>query len=226
MKVVEMFSSIDGEGLFSGMLATFIRLAGCNLRCKYCDTCYALKMEDGSDASIDEILRYVEIAGNKHITITGGEPLIHDQVIELIKRLCDRGYLVNIETNGSIPIDERLLSRENVFITMDYKLGCSGENGKMHVENLALLRKGHDALKFVATRDDADEIHDVITRFHPTCDIYLSPVFGQCDPIELIGIMRELATCGDTECEKVAKEQMRIQLQLHKLVWDPSQRGV
>ena len=98
MQVIEIFESIDGEGLFAGCMATFVRLGGCNLRCRYCDTAYAQGFH-GAEHSIDEIIGYVDKARNQHVTLTGGEPLIHAGSYEFVTRLTNAGYIVNIETN-------------------------------------------------------------------------------------------------------------------------------
>ena len=104
MKLNEIFYSIDVEGLRTGELAVFIRLAGCNLNCSYCDTKYALKPNAGTKMSIDDILKEVEKYHCPNITLTGGEPLIHKEVNDLIDKLIENGYQVNIETNGAIDI--------------------------------------------------------------------------------------------------------------------------
>ena len=146
LPVNEIFGSIDGEGITAGGLATFIRLCGCNMKCSYCDTTYALSTKDADFISIENILDEVDKNGYKHVTLTGGEPLIHENSYYLIKALLKKGYIVNIETNGSIPISKYQL--DNVIITMDYKCPSSNTERLMYLDNLELLRE-NDVLKFV-----------------------------------------------------------------------------
>ena len=132
MKVNEIFSSIDGEGIRAGELATFIRLAGCNLRCNYCDTQYALETSSGKEMTIDEILEEVAKYNVKNITLTGGEPLIHKDVEKLINKLLENNYKVNIETNGAVDIEKYI---GKCLITMDYKTKSSQMEEKMMLKN-------------------------------------------------------------------------------------------
>lgn len=140
MRVNEIFKSIDGEGLRTGELTTFIRLAGCNLRCSYCDTCYALKNSNGTEMSVDEIVKKAKKMDYRNITLTGGEPLIHKDVDDLISKLCENGFYVNIETNGSVPID-KYITNKNIILTMDYKLPSSGVEKKYEFKQLRKIKK-------------------------------------------------------------------------------------
>lgn len=219
MRVVEIFKSIEGEGVRAGELATFIRLAGCNLRCSYCDTPYALKVSDGQDMTIDEILDKCEEFGTSNITLTGGEPLLLPESGRLIQELDRCGYNVNIETNGSKDISRATLY-DGVFVTMDYKLPSSGVEGAMLTENFRYLRE-QDVLKFVVGHGDLPRVREVIQKyeiFRPY--IYLSPVHGQVSPAELVEFLKELHE------EKVSTARMRVQLQLHKYIWPADMRGV
>lgn len=216
MRVNEIFDSIDGEGIRTGELATFIRLAGCNLRCSYCDTGYSLKNTDGEEMSIKEIVEKVKAIGNRNITLTGGEPLIHNETADLIAAL--EGHIVNIETNGSIAIAQ-YSSLENVIITMDWKTRSSGENSKMLSENLKHLRPT-DVLKIVMTEDDKQEVFDLLNDNEIKAYIYLSPVFGKCDPKSLVEFLKHLRNSG------IDTSKIRVQVQLHKIIWKPEERGV
>lgn len=218
MKVNEIFKSIDGEGLRTGELTTFIRLAGCNLRCSYCDTCYALKNSNGTEMSVDEIVKIAKKYDYRNITLTGGEPLIHKDVDSLISKLCENGFYVNIETNGSVPIDKYILNK-NILITMDYKLPSSGVEKNMNLNNLEKLRK-NDVLKFVIGKDDFDRIKQVIEKYSIKSYIYLSPVFGEIEPFEIVDFMKIMHTQG------IDTSKMRVQVQLHKIIWNPNERGV
>lgn len=218
LPVVEMFNSIDGEGIRAGKLATFIRLAGCNLHCSYCDTPYAMRISDGKDMHIDDICRRIQETGYRQITLTGGEPLIHKESVGLVRRLTFLGYEVNIETNGSIDI-EPLLDIESMIITMDYKTPSSGCENDMLLSNLLKLREC-DVLKFVMGRGDLSAVADVLRRNQIKAQVYLSPVFGKIQPVELVEFLMGMDSGGmDTR-------NIRIQLQLHKYIWNPSKRGV
>ena len=212
MKVVEIFKSLDGEGLRAGVPATFIRLEGCNLRCSYCDTRYSYENAAYTIMTPEEIYRKVYKLGCNRITLTGGEPLIHEDVEQLVNILTQNGFEVNIETNGSINISN-YINKPNVIITMDYKCPSSGMCDEMLLTNLPILRRG-DVLKFVVgSKEDLDACRDLIKRVN--CQIYISPIFGKIE-------LREIA-------EYILEHDMqncRLQVQLHKLIWDPNARGV
>lgn len=215
MKVIEIFDSIDGEGIFTGCLSTFIRLSGCNMRCSYCDTRYAFS--GGTDIQVSDIVSKAEQIGNKHITITGGEPLIHNDVKSLVDALCDSGFIVNIETNGSV--DVREFQRENTVITMDYKTISSGENSKMRKERLEQLRKC-DVLKIVCNESDFDDIKRMLKSTEISASIFISPIFGEIEASNLVEFAKELRN------RNISRNDMRVQVQLHKVIWDPQKRGV
>lgn len=218
MRVNEIFKSIDGEGLRTGELTTFIRLAGCNLRCSYCDTCYALKNSNGTEMSVDEIVKKAKKMDYRNITLTGGEPLIHKDVDDLISKLCENGFYVNIETNGSVPIDKYILNK-NILITMDYKVPSSGVEKRMNLSNLEKLRE-NDVLKFVIGKGDFERVEQVIKNHSIKSYIYLSPVFGEIEPVELVDFMKNMHIKG------IDTSKMRVQVQLHKIIWNPNERGV
>lgn len=217
MYVNEIFGSIDGEGLRTGELATFIRLAGCNLRCSYCDTCYALKITDGKKMSIEEIIDEVKKIGYKNITLTGGEPLIHKDVDKLIDELIKNGFYVNIETNGAVDIANYL--KNNVLITMDYKTASSGMEEKMLVNNFKMLRE-NDVLKFVVSEQDLESIKEILKTYKIKSYIYLSPVFEKIEPKRLVEFLKGLHKEG------INTDKIRVQIQLHKIIWNPNERGV
>lgn len=211
MKVIEIFKSIDGEGIRVGYPAIFIRLAGCNLRCSYCDTKYSYEKEKSVDMTPEQIYKEVFKLGGKRITLTGGEPLIHEDVSFLINLLLSKGYEVNIETNGSVDISPFLYN--GCIITMDYKCAGSGMEDKMLLDNLKLLRK-QDVLKFVVSnKHDLDTVLNISPN--TKASVYISPVFGKIEPAEIVNYMLEH---GMEDC--------RIQVQLHKIIWNPEKRGV
>lgn len=216
MIVNEIFSSIDGEGLRTGELATFIRLAGCNLHCRYCDTEYALDRTSGTEMSIEEILNEIKKYKNKNITLTGGEPLVHKNIDELIDALIKNNYFVNIETNGSIKIDKYV---KKCLITMDYKCKSSLMENKMLLSNIEKLGE-KDVLKFVINANDFKCVEKILKEYNIKSYIYLSPIFNE---IELPQIVEFMKKCNENG---INMSKVRMQVQLHKIVWNPEMRGV
>lgn len=206
LKVNEIFNSIDGEGRRAGELTSFIRLTGCNLRCTYCDSIYTF--HEGEEMEIEDIVKKVSY---KNVTLTGGEPLYQD-VHGLLDRLTEHD--VNIETNGSILIIP-YMRHKNAWFTIDYKCGCSGMSKHMLEDNFWALRK-QDVLKFVVgSQDDLDQAHNMCSTYEPKAQVYISPVFGKIEPRDIVAYMK-----------KHNLQNWRIQLQLHKFIWDPMKRGV
>lgn len=219
MKVNEIFYSIEGEGIRAGYPCVFIRLQGCNLNCSYCDTRYACEDQKCEDLQVREIIENVQEYGCERVTITGGEPTIHTDFYSLVTALCNDGYLVNIETNGTTSAEEiKDAVYSSVRVTMDHKCPSSGMNAKMHINNYRGLRET-DALKFVVGSHedlvDADRVMGAlhIMGCHP--QFYLSPVFGKIEPKDIVEFMKEHHY-----------NDVRIQLQMHKFIWPPEMRGV
>lgn len=207
MKVNEIFFSVEGEGKRTGELAAFIRLTGCNLRCSYCDTKYSYS--DGREISAEEIADAVK--DYRNVTLTGGEPLLQD-CHELLSLL--RSHEVNIETNGSITLDE-YLKFPNVFFTMDFKCESSRMVDAMSYSNLKILRE-KDVLKFVVgDENDLEQARAICKEFNPKSAIYISPVFGEFDLVRIVDFMK-----------RRHMENWRVQVQLQKIIWSPSKRGV
>ena len=220
LNVVEIFDSIEGEGIRTGMPVTFIRLAGCNLRCSYCDTCYAQKETDGELMSIEDIIKKVNYSA---VTITGGEPLLHQQnVMELINQLNSTGHYVNIETNGSIDILPFIFAvRAGLgFFTVDYKCPCSGMQGQMLETNFGVMDE-NDVLKFVVAGSDDLSVVRQFLNTHPGFKgtIFISPCFGKMPLPQLVDEVKILK-------KLYPRFDIRFQVQLHKIVWDPEKRGV
>lgn len=215
MRVLEIFYSIDGEGKRAGELTAFVRLAGCNLKCKWCDTDYSQDCTAGQEMSINDIMLALNKIGCKNITITGGEPLIHKDISTLLYNLSFYGYNVNVETNGSVSIEEYLKpDYENVWFTMDYKTDSSGMNAKMKDKHYLRLRK-QDVLKIVVgSEKDLQQALNVIKE-NENALVYLSPVFGMMQPVRIVEFMKENNLQG-----------VRVQLQLHKFIWDKNERCV
>jgi 7-carboxy-7-deazaguanine synthase len=210
LKVNEIFKSIQGESSYAGLPCTFIRLAGCNLRCTYCDTNYAFY--HGRELSDKEIIAKIEEYGVKCVEFTGGEPLLQEETPPLLKTLLDKDYTILVETNGSICIgclDKRLT------IIMDMKTPKSGMSERMNFKNLELL-KSNDEIKFVLM-DESDYIwaRDIINKHQSstkTKNILMSPAYGVLSPKLLASwILRD-------------NLNVRIQLQIHKYIWAPEER--
>lgn len=207
VNVNEIFFSVEGEGKRAGELAAFVRLTGCNLRCSYCDTKYAFS--EGREITADEIAAAVK--NYRNVTLTGGEPLLQD-CRELLTLL--RSHDVNIETNGSLPLYE-YLNCANVFFTMDFKCYSSGATAVMNCDNLKILRE-RDVLKFVVGGiGDLEQAQEICAAFKPKSAIYISPVFGEIEPVFIADFMKERHI-----------EDWRLQVQLHKIIWSPDERGV
>ena len=211
IKINEIYLSVQGESTHTGLPCIFIRLTGCNLRCSWCDTAYAF--HEGKNMSIDEILQKVENFGIHLVEITGGEPLMQDNVYTLMRRLIEKGYKVMLETGGSISL-ERV--PKDVIKIMDLKCPGSGEQEKNNLDNLKLLTP-HDEVKFVILdRKDYEWSRDIIKKFkiNETAHILLSPVFDKLELKEMVKWILE------------DRLPVRLQTQLHKIIWDKNTIGV
>lgn len=211
LKVNEIYSSLQGESSKAGLPCVFIRLTYCNLCCVYCDTAYAFY--EGKDFTVDEILNEVRKFGCKLVEVTGGEPLVQEESLKLMKRLCDEGYFVMLETGGSLPIEN---IDKRVMIIMDLKCPSSGMLKKNNYDNITFL-KPTDEIKFViGSREDYEWSKEIINKYNLTglCAILFSVVFGQLEPLILVGWILE------------DKLDVRFQLQMHKFIWDPAAKGV
>jgi 7-carboxy-7-deazaguanine synthase len=216
MQVVEKFLSINGEGWRAGETALFIRFRGCNLRCSYCDTMWANEADcPFEEESPRALADYALQTGIRNVTLTGGEPLLQKDIKELIRLLLEEGLRVEIETNGAVSI-EGFEGARPVF-TMDYKLPSSGYESRMLLKNMECLRK-EDTVKFVSgSRQDLERALEIIRAYDLTerCHVYFSPVFGAIEPAEIVGFLLE---------HKL--NDVRLQIQMHKVIWDPDKRGV
>lgn len=217
--VVEKFVSINGEGKRAGQLAVFIRFKGCNLNCSYCDT----KWANEKDAPFVEmtgkqIYDYIKSVGVKNVTLTGGEPLLRDGMYELLTLLAeDEELRVEIETNGSVLLKPYANIKNRPSFTMDYKQPSSGMEDRMIMENFEILDK-RDTVKFVSgSMKDLVKAKEIIEKYDLTnkCSVYLSPVFGKIEPAKMVDFLVENNM-----------NDVNIQLQLHKFIWDPDKKGV
>ena len=216
-KVNEIFLSIDGEGYRTGLPVVFIRLYGCNLNCSYCDTRYSCEQQEYKEMSLYDILVEVLSYGVPRVTLTGGEPLIHPGVKDLIKSLVANDIEVNIETNGAVDLDEFIEFKYNskVVFTMDYKCKSSGMEHKMILSNLEFLQP-KDVIKFVVSNyNEMVKMEFILESSKCKAQPYVSPVFGAIEPKELVDYVL------DNKLNNV-----KVQIQLHKIIWNPNERGV
>lgn len=238
MKVVEIFNSIDGEGKRAGELTTFIRLFGCNLRCSFCDTPYSYNQESEElpwkEMSIEEIIKECDKYDTDNITLTGGEPLNHLDVKYLLRALSEAGYNVNVETNGSISIKQyynedgtHAKGYENVWFTVDFKSPSSGMEERMLMDNFDIMKNKYQDVVYkfvVGSEADLNRAYTIITDmiimpYSLNNMVYISPIFGDIEPKQIVEFMQR---------EKLFNKEtpIRCQLQLHKIIWSPEQKGV
>lgn len=216
--VAEKFVSINGEGKRAGELAVFIRFRGCNLKCSYCDTMWANDGDCPAEMmSAEDILNYVNEERITNVTLTGGEPLLQKDIDILVEMLMKNGHNVEIETNGSISIEKLSKSPYRPDFTLDYKLPSSDMENFMLTENYSYLTK-KDVVKFVAgSLEDLKKTAEIIEKYSLTekCLVYISPVFNKINPDGIVEFMKLKHL-----------NKVRMQLQLHKFIWNPDERGV
>jgi 7-carboxy-7-deazaguanine synthase len=212
LTINEIYHSIQGESTWAGWPCVFVRLTFCNLRCNYCDTEYAFYQ--GIKRSVGEILDAVAAYRCPLVELTGGEPLLQKNVLPLMSMLCDLGYTVLLETSGAHDISN---VEPRVHRIMDLKTPGSGEVDKnlwSNIDHLTAL----DEVKFVVgSREDYEWSRDKVQRYDlpSRCHAVLfSPIFGRIDPREIV------------EWILADKLSVRFQLQMHKFIWRPTQRGV
>ncbi len=235
MNVIEIFSSIDGEGCRQGFLTTFLRLHDCNIRCSYCDTTYSYGPDSVyTQMSVQEVADTIESLGNHRITITGGEPLLQErEVIALIDELTRRSeatescvsahedeiyshdmmpYDFNIETNGTIVPS---FQRDNVWFTYDYKTPSSLAEESMNFDMFKVATE-RDLIKFVVgTVEDLECMCHILETQTTKAHIYVSPVWGRIEAATIIEYMKAHNL-----------QNVKFQLQIHKFIWDPDAKGV
>jgi 7-carboxy-7-deazaguanine synthase len=212
LTINEIYRSIQGESSYAGQPCVFVRLTACDLRCSWCDTAYAF--HEGQKRSLDEVLADVERLDCSLVELTGGEPLLQDDVYPLMQKLLDRGRTVLLETGGHRSTEH---VPERVVTILDVKCPGSGESHRTEWGNLERLRP-HDEVKCVIKdRRDYEFAREVLAKFQlavKVSAIHFSPVHGVLHPREL--------------SEWVLEDYLpvRVQLQLHKYIWDPAARGV
>lgn len=211
LRVNEIFYSIQGEGTRAGRPCVFVRLTGCPLRCVWCDTPYAFT--EGRWMTLDEIAAEVRRYDCGLVEVTGGEPLLQPAVYPLLARLADEFAAVLLETSGAVSISQ---VDPRVARIVDVKCPGSGESARNHWPNLTQLT-AHDEVKFVLRdRADYEWARDVLARYGlpARCPVLFCPVFGELAP-------RDLA-----EWILADRLDVRLGMQLHKLIWPPTMRGV
>ena len=211
LTVTEIFAGIQGESSYSGYPFAFVRLTGCNLRCRYCDTTYAY--DSGREFPLEEVVSRVCAFGLTRTCVTGGEPMLQGDAPSLVEALLARGHQVLVETNGTV-----LLSRLDARAVkiMDVKCPASGEHGMMLWDNFRHLTD-RDEVKFViSTHEDYMYAKGVLEKYRGESrwEVLFSPAFGFLPPENLAGWI-----LGDAL-------DVRFQLQIHKIVWGPDRRGV
>ena len=204
LRINEIFLSLQGETVKTGLPTAFIRLTGCPLRCRYCDTAYAF--HEGDRMSIDRIMQTISGWHVRHVTVTGGEPLAQKTCLDLLSHLCNEGYAVSLETGGAIDVsgvDPRVMK------IVDLKTPASGEAGRNRYENLDWLH-GQDQIKLViCDRDDYEWRKRLLQekKLHEICEVLFSPAHGELDATVLADWILE------------DRLPVRFQIQLHKYLW-------
>jgi len=211
MRITEIFHSIQGESTYAGRPCVFVRLTGCPLRCSWCDTEYAFY--GGQELSDEDVLSQVRAFDCSLVEVTGGEPLAQPGCFPLISKLCDAGYTVLIETSGAIDITTM---DPRARVILDIKCPGSGMTDRMHWPNVQKLTAKDEAKFVLANRADYEWARDIIAQYDLAnrCTVLFSPVFGTLE-------LRQLA-----EWVLADRLPVRLQTQLHKLIWTPDMRGV
>lgn len=223
MNVCELFLSIEGEGKRTGQPAVFVRKTLCPLRCSYCDSTYSFEKDPNGEYTVSELVQKVEEVSNgcKAVTFTGGEPLWccnpadMTQTYDFVSSLVNK-FEVNVETNGAIDLKQWTnVVRRNGFFTMDWKSVSSGMSNRMIESNLDVLDE-RDVLKFVVgSQEDLDQMKSVLDGHDVKAQVYVSPIFGMIEPKAIV--------------QYVLDNQMwdvKAQIQIHKVIWNPNARGV
>jgi len=214
VRIHEIYCSVQGESTWAGLPCVFVRLSRCNLRCRWCDTTYSFT--GGEMQTIEEILGQVRGYGVPLVEITGGEPLVQKACIPLAQSLVDEGYTVLIETSGSLPINTL---PDPVHRIMDLKCPDSDMSEHNDWSNIDYLQGDRDEVKFViASRRDYEWSRDTVRQYNLTMRVMavlFSPVFGEVAPKDIVDWMLEDGL-----------HDVRFQLQMHKFIWPPDERGV
>jgi 7-carboxy-7-deazaguanine synthase len=212
LTVNEIFHSIQGESTHAGRPCVFVRLTACDLRCSWCDTPYAF--HEGQKMTVEDIVSRVRAYGCDLVEITGGEPLLQKEVYPLMQRLLDEGRTVMLETGGHLSVDQ---VPGGVIRVIDVKCPGSGESVKNHWPNLDRLRPADEVKFVIKDRADYEYARDVVSKHDligRCAAVQFSPVHGVQEPKQLAAWVLE------------DRLKVRVQIQLHKYIWDPTTRGV
>lgn len=223
LRINETFHSIQGEGLRAGEPCFFIRLSGCPLRCAWCDTAYAFR--EGSPRSIESLVEEARRVGCPLVQVTGGEPLAQKGCLPLVRALCDAGFTVTMETSGALdisPLDPRCIR------IMDLKCPDSGESGRNLWTNIAHLRAADEVKFVIASRADYEWARETIgthALVGRVAAILMSAAWAQPKGPEIAG---SAGLDARTLAGWILQDRLpvRLQTQLHKIIWDPQARGV
>jgi len=213
LNVHEIYQSVQGESTLVGTPCTFVRLAGCPLRCGYCDTLQAIPFDSGQAMSIADIVRQVRAFNHPLVLVTGGEPLAQKNCVNLLAALCEAVPMVQLETSGAMDVSAVPAGVRQV---LDVKTPGSGEEKRNRWENLNYLQP-HDEIKFVLMgREDYEWSREVIRERlqHAKQTILFSPCWGYLDPSDL--------------CAWILEDRLpvRLQVQMHKVIWGAEKSGV
>jgi 7-carboxy-7-deazaguanine synthase len=228
LPMVELFETVEGEGKMAGYPTTFVRVFNCNLRCTWCDTPYSYAPDKPAfTASIKDIVERVQTYGHGVICLTGGEPLMHgDKSLALVYHLAKLPEVwdIHIETNGAIDLQPFAALREQehvvnkkVRFVMDYKLPASGETAKMYMPNFSLLGVGDEVKFVVGNEDDFFHALDILKRYPTEATALFSPVWETMPPADLVQLLLH---------HRPQEGRARLNMQIHKVIWDPEARGV
>ncbi|MEZ4705245.1 MAG: radical SAM protein [Bdellovibrionota bacterium] len=212
LQITEIFHSLQGEATQAGRPTVFVRLTGCPLRCTYCDTEYAF--HGGTSMSVEEVVERVTSYDCNLVEVTGGEPLSQPLAFELLRVLAEKGFELMLETSGALSIEQ---VHAKVKVIMDIKTPSSGESHRNLWDNIQHLQKEKDEIKFVVSDQKDLEYCDEIVRKHQLQEkatLLLSPNFGKIDHQKVASWILQ------------SKIPYRMQLQMHKYIWDPQARGV
>lgn len=212
MKISEIFYSVQGEGVWAGVPMAFIRLQGCPFQCLWCDSRYTWDPKGGVDLEVEDVLGRIAAFPTKHVCITGGEPLAQPRALRVLaNELHAQGYWIEVETSGGYPIPWDAPVDSWV---MDVKCPGSGMERFNRYEGLSRMRPQDQLKLVVADRADFDFAAAILARYQPKCHVLFSPVWGEVDLAAL------------TEWIKAEAPQARLSLQIHKVIWEPTRRGV
>lgn len=215
VKICEIYNSIQGESAWQGLPCLFIRVSGCNLRCVWCDSKYTWNEDESTEMTVNELYNVAKLFDARLVEITGGEPLLYSrEVVRLTERLVKEGKQVLIETNGSLPIPNIHNFRNRIHFIMDIKCPSSGMSDKNRLRNLRKLTR-YDNLKFViASREDYEYAKKILKSNHIDCEVIFMPVWR----------VLSLETLADWILND--NLNVRLQTQLHKIIWSENVRGV